>query len=85
LQTQPAIINYLRLRCEKSNNDSAITKKMTETEARKIILYFAAFQTDFSALSGWPAPRFWPTKVAAALERPQEDKIVKMTTLMAKV
>ncbi len=40
-------------------------------------------QTAFSALSGLPAPRFWPTSVAAALAIPHAGRIVKMIMRMA--
>ena len=31
-----------------------------------------ARHTDVSARSGWPAPRFWPTSVAAAFDSPHD-------------
>ena len=42
-------------------------------------------QTDRSALSGLPAPRFWPTSVAAALLMPQDGSIANTMILIASV
>ena len=40
-------------------------------------------QTARSARSGFPAPRFWPTSVEAAFERPQAGRMTKSATRMA--
>ena len=40
----------------------------------------AVRQTDFSALSGCFAPRFWPTRVAAAFAIPHAGNMVKINT-----
>ena len=53
-------------------------KKIRATTAKKQSERNAVRHTDFSARSGIPAPRFCPTKVAAAFARPQAGKIVKM-------
>src|SRR5690349_5947605 len=55
----------------------------TMTKARKTIFKKPVFQTDFSARSGCPAPRFCPTKVADALAMPQEGRMVNTITLRA--
>ena len=48
-------------------------------------LYFPVLHTDRSARSGFKAPRFCPTRVAAALLIPQEGMSVNINTLMAMV
>ena len=53
------------------------------TKPIKIILKNPVLHTDFSARSGWLAPRFCPTIVAAALAIPQAGRIVNIITLMA--
>src|SRR5437868_8924616 len=58
-------------------------KKTTATSAKKQSARNAVRQTDLSALSGCPAPRFCPTSVAAALARPHAGKMVKMQIRMA--
>ena len=63
--------------------NGAKNKNMSDITPIKIALYFAVRITDCSALSGWPAPRFWPTKVAAALLIPHAGKIKNITILMA--
>ncbi len=77
--TTPGSVVIIRTR------NSAQTKNKADTQAIKIALYFAVFQTDFSARSGWPAPRFWPTNVAAALLKPKAGKIKNTIHLIAMV
>ena len=36
-------------------------------------------KTERSARSGFFAPRFWPTSVAAAFDIPQDGRMAKMT------
>ena len=55
------------------------------TNPRKTMFIPAEIQVDFSARSGNPAPRFCPTKVAAALLIPQEGRIVNIRILIAMV
>jgi len=43
------------------------------------MLYKPVRHTACSARSGFPAPRFWPTSVAAALLSPHEGRIAKTT------
>ena len=52
---------------------------------RKARLYRQVIQTDFSARSGRPAPRFWPTRVAAALLIPQEGRMANAIMRMPTV
>ena len=61
----------------------AKTINMKETMAIKMVLYLAVCNTESSALSGCPAPRFWPTKVAAALLIPQAGNRKNMITRIA--
>jgi hypothetical protein len=49
----------------------------------KSTLYRAVISTLRSARSGRPAPRFWPTSVAAALLRPQAGRMKNTTLRMA--
>ena len=63
--------------------NSAATKNNKETKPIKIALYFAVFETDCSARNGCLAPRFCPTKVAAALLKPNAGKIKKTIHLIA--
>ncbi len=65
--------------------NSAQKRNKAETIAMKMALYFAVFHTDCSARKGCPAPRFWPTKVAAALLRPKAGKIKNMIHRIAMV
>ena len=62
---------------------SAATKKNTVTMLIKMALYFAVFKTDSEARCGWPAPRFCPTNVAAALLNPHAGSKKNMRILMA--
>src|SRR4051812_12265629 len=64
---------------------SANAKKMTPTTPRKTTLYWVARQTDVSARSGFPAPRFCPTNVAAAFESPHDGSSTNTTTQMGMV
>jgi hypothetical protein len=60
-------------------------RKKTVTRAMNAMLYSPVCQTERSARSGWPAPRFCPTRVAAALHIPQDGMMAKMSTRMAMV
>ena len=55
------------------------------TRPRKIAFAKPAIQTDFSARSGLPAPRFCPTKVAAAFAIPHDGRMVTTMMRMATV
>jgi hypothetical protein len=63
----------------------AAVTKTTATTSRKTVLKTPASQAERSARSGLFAPRFWPTRVAAALARPHEGRMAKMTRRMAMV
>jgi hypothetical protein len=54
--------------------------KTTATPMRKTMLYKPVIHTARSARSGFPAPRFWPTRVATAFVMPQDGSIA--TTMM---
>gem|GEM_PF-6599170 len=60
----------------------AKNRNINDMLAIKIALYFAVRITDCSALKGCPAPKFCPTKVAAALLMPQAGKIKNSTMRM---
>src|SRR4051812_37454946 len=53
--------------------------------ARNTMLKNAARQTDASARSGFMAPRFWPTSVAAAFDKPHDGSSANTTIRMAMV
>jgi hypothetical protein len=59
-------------------NSPGLVMKIRAINPRRIILNQAAAITDRSALRGSLAPRFWPTRVPAALARPQEGSKVKI-------
>src|SRR5262245_20026991 len=64
---------------------TANATKTTPSTARNHMLNAAARQTDSSARSGLPAPRFWPISVAAALDNPHDGSSAKITIRMAMV
>ena len=53
------------------------------TAAMKAMFQTLVSQTARSARPGRPAPRFWPTSVAAAFESPQHGRITKSATRTA--
>ncbi|MNY04054.1 hypothetical protein D3C86_1367050 [compost metagenome] len=59
------------------------TNVMTMIVAIKMTLYLAVVYTDFSARSICFAPKFCPTKVAAALLSPQAGSIKNIIILNA--
>ncbi len=70
---------------KKEMNFSGIAMKRMDTSPRKIILAIPTTQADRSARSGCFAPRFCPTRVAAAFASPQEGSSANKRTLMAMV
>ena len=62
-----------------------IVIKNIATIDKNIIFATVVYHADFAALSGFPAPKFCPTKVAAALLIPHDGNMVKIITLMATV
>src|SRR2546421_4070325 len=61
----------------------ASVTNVSPTTAKNMTLYRHACQTDASARSGLPAPRFWPTSVAAALASPHAGRRAKSTMRIA--
>ena len=69
--------------CVKSGiNHGALMINNTEINVRKTILKKAERQTDSSARSGWPPPRFCPTSVDAAEAIPHAGRTVKIIIRM---
>src|SRR5581483_2923155 len=62
-----------------ATNTSSVIAAKTNTQYRH------ASHTDDSARSGRPAPRFWPTSVAAAFARPHAGSSAKITIRIAMV
>jgi hypothetical protein len=71
----------VKIRTSDSLNDTYTTA----TASRKAMLAQPVIQTERSARSGCPAPRFCPTRVAAALDTPHEGSRVKMKMRTAMV
>ena len=63
----------------------AAAMKITPIVPRKIAPIAPAVHAARSARSGFLAPRFCPTSVAAALASPKEGRMAKMTSRMAMV
>ncbi|MNY62258.1 hypothetical protein D3C86_1990470 [compost metagenome] len=62
---------------------SAVKRNKIPNDPKNSMLKNAVLQTDRSALSGKPAPRFCPTNVAAAFAIPQAGMMAKITTRIA--
>ena len=66
---------------------SAKTTNRTPSTPSTATLNQQARQADVSARSGWPAPRFWPTSVAAAFDSPHDgistNMMIRMTMVQA--
>ena len=64
----------LRSEMKKEEINLGKAKNITETNPVMKTTILTVVQADSSALSAFLAPRFWPTKVAAAIEKPKQVK-----------
>ena len=73
--TSGSVVKKRMISCAKSRNT-------TVTTAINIMFHIPVNHTARSARSGFRAPKFCPTSVAAALLKPHDGRMTKMTTRM---